>query len=143
MSPWDVRVQDNPGLSDIDDECGVANKSAVTHQEPLNADIMLWMLLGDILEGLDIYDLTPRKLQDAMPAERGSVGWRLYFAEEEYWKAWYPAVVIGGTFVIAFGARVVAALTAEKAFYLTVNDVVFMFLELTIALTGIAFFTII
>ena len=49
---------------------------------------MLWMLRGDILEGLDIYDLVPRKLQDALPMERGLEGWGLYFAEEEYWKAW-------------------------------------------------------
>ena len=49
---------------------------------------MLWMLRGDILEGLDIYDLVPRKLQDALLMERGLEGWGLYFAEEEYWKAW-------------------------------------------------------
>ena len=41
--------------------------------------------------------------------------------------------------VIAFGARVVAALTAEKAFGLIVNNEL-VFLELTMAMIGIAFF---
>lgn len=74
---------------------------------------MMWMLRGDDLEGLNIYDLVPRKLEDALPAELGlKVGGST--AEEEYWKAWYPMVVLGGTLVIALGARVVFALTAER-----------------------------
>jgi hypothetical protein len=140
-SPWDVDVKDNPGLPDIDEEGWVLKQcSGDQSRAPLNADTMRWMLLGDVLEGWDIYDLTPRKLQSAMPAERGSVGWGLYFAEEEYWKVWYPAVAIGGTLVIAFGARVVAALIAEKAFGLIASNDFLVFPELTMAIIGIAFF---
>lgn len=98
------------------------------------------MLPGEILEGMDIYDLVSRKLQERFPMERGSEGWGLYFAEEEYWKAWFPAAVLGGTLVVACGARVILALILEKAFGLSVkNDFVVLF-ELLVATSGMVFF---
>ena len=142
MSPRDAWVEDDGPCLPDDGEEGWARKVHATYpsKPPLNADIMLCMLHGDILEGLDIYDLVPRKLQDALPMERGLEGWGLYFAEEEYWKAWYPAVVLGGTLAFACGARVVFALTAEKAFGLTMTNDVLVWFELTMVVCSMALF---
>ena len=142
MSPRDVRLQDNsPCVPDVGQEGWVRKAFREDPMEPpLIPNTMMWMLRGDDLEGLNIYDLVPRKLEDALPAELGLEGWGLYFAEEEYWKAWYPMVVLGGTLVIALGARVVFALTAGKALGLTVNSDTLIFLEFNMVVAGMAFF---
>lgn len=142
MSPRDVWVEDDGPCLPDDGEEGWVRKLRGTYpsKPPLNAGTMLCMLRGDILEGLDIYDLVPRKLKDALPMKRGLEFWGLYFAEEEYWKAWYPAVVLGGTLAFACGARVVFALTAEKAFGLTMTNDVLVGFELTMVVCSIVLF---
>jgi len=49
-------------------------------------------------------------------------------------------VVLGGTLVIALGARVVLALRAGKALGLTVNSDSLIFLEFIMVVAGMAFF---
>jgi len=66
MSPQDVRLQDNGAcLPDVGQEGWVRKAFREDPMgPPLTPNTMRWMLRGDDLEGLDIYDLVPRKLEE-------------------------------------------------------------------------------
>ena len=130
MSATVIEVTENPSVPSEDEQGWTCTLRRDTSQAPLDAKSMVDALYGDELEGASIYDWTPRKLQDELPAEGNLYGWGLRFFEVEVSRARSKWVLTLLAVLCACGIRIAVMLKTEPALGISVGNLFLVIVQI-------------